>query len=494
MEENKGPRQARREAEHKSGGKKLWIALAVAVLAAAGGVFGYVHMQHEKVRQLLVADGIYQNITIDGKEVAGMSEEEALAALEGDYASQIDTQVLTLYHDADEWQIPFTEIGAGYDVAGAVHQAYELGREGTEDERFAIGSDLLKNGADIEVEYTYDDALLTEKLQAVAAEFDREAQDSSISRQNGSFIVSPEQTGRTMDQAKTKEKVSDLVESRTGGKVEIIAEVTQPKVTAEDNSHVTDLIGTYYTTYSNSDRNRNNNLVVGCNYINGTILAPGETFSANEELGSQTAAGGYRNAGVYVNGKVEQGMAGGVCQVTSTLYNAVILAELEVVERHPHSMTVGYVPLGRDAAIAGTYKDLKFKNNTPYPIFIEAYASGGKLVMNIFGHEMHNAGRTLEYETVYEATIPKPEEIVTEDPELPEGERVITANGRTGCKVSVYKKVYENGKQLSSDWFSSSSYRSTADEVTVGTKKADTTQAAETTPTDADSQQTFGIQ
>lgn len=109
-----------------------------------------------------------------------------------------------------------------------------------------------------------------------------------------------------------------------------------------------------------------------------TVIAPGEVFSANAHLGSQTAAGGYKEAGVYVNGKVEKGMAGGVCQVTSTLYNAVILAELEVVERSPHSMTVGYVPLGRDAAVAGTYKDLKFKNNTEYPIMIEAYASGGQ--------------------------------------------------------------------------------------------------------------------
>ena len=199
-------------------------------------------------------------------------------------------------------------------------------------------------------------------------------------------------------------------------------------------------------------------------------------------MGSQTAAGGYKEAGVYVNGKVEKGMAGGVCQVTSTLYNAVILAELEVVERSPHSMTVGYVPLGRDAAVAGTYKDLKFKNNTEYPIMIEAYASGGKLVMNIYGHEVHDAGRRLEFETVYEGTINKPAEIVKKDPNLPEGERVVTSRGRTGCKVSVRKKVYENGKMVSNEWFSSSSYRAAADEVTVGTKKKEET-TEPTTPT-----------
>ncbi len=477
MEEKKGPRQARKEAEKEagksSGNKKIWLFVLVAALAAAGGVYGYIHTQKQKVQELLQAEGIYQNITIDGESVAGMTEEGALAVLRGKYESEIGGQVLTLYHGEDEWQIPFAEIGAGYDVEGAVKEAYLLGRAGSEEERFDIGADLLRNGANIEVVYTYDDALLRMKLEEVAAEFDREAEDSQISRKDGAFEITPEKTGRVMNQAKTTELVAAIVETKKGGKAEIAAEVTEPEVTAEDNAYVTDLIGTYYTTFNNSDRNRNTNLSVGCNYINGTILAPGEVFSANEGLGSQTAAGGYKMAGVYNNGKVELGMAGGVCQVTTTLYNAAIMAELEIVERHPHSMTVGYVPLGRDAAVAGTYKDLKFKNNTEHPIFIEMYASGGKLVANIFGHEVHSEGRTLEYETVYEATIPKPAEIITEDPERPEGEREVTSTGRTGCKVSVYKKVFENGKQLSSDWFTSSSYRAAADEVTVGTKKAE---------------------
>ena len=145
-------------------------------------------------------------------------------------------------------------------------------------------------------------------------------------------------------------------------------------------------------------------------------------------------------------------------------------------------MTVGYVPLGRDAAIAGTYKDLKFRNNTDYPIYLEAYAGGGQLVVNIYGHEVHNAGRKVEFETVYEETIPKPAEVITEDPEKPEGTREITSKGRTGCKVSVNKIVYENGKQISSGRFSSSSYRAAADYVTVGTKKPEAAPAAETAP------------
>ena len=475
MEQEKN-RPREQQKEQKKNGRTAVIAIVV-VIAAIAGFFGYNQVQKTKVQELLAMEGIYQGVTIDGEDVSGMSVKEALELLEGRYHTDVSEQVLTLsYGEAEEkqeWEIPFQEIGVGYDVEGAVKSAYDLGRSGTADENFKVGATLLKSGINIEVPYTYDVVLLDEKLRAIAEEFDCEAEDSTVTRKNGQFVISDEKDGLVMDKEKTIEAVAAVLDTRMSGEALIVAEVTKPEVTAEDNENITDLIGTYYTTYNYSDPNRNNNLAVGCNYINGTILAPGEVFSANEGLGSQTAAGGYKMAGVYNNGKVELGMAGGVCQVTSTLYNAAIMAELEIVERHPHSMTVGYVPLGRDAAIAGTYKDLKFKNDTEYPIMIEAYASNGKLVMNIYGHEIHDDSRKVSYETVYEATVPKPAEKITEDPERPEGEREVTSTGRTGCKVSVRKIVSENDKQISNEWFSSSSYRAAADEVTVGTKKVD---------------------
>lgn len=516
MEQKNRPRQQRQQQQNhqqhqqhhhhqqkkqqKKGGNKKTLMIVVALaLIAIVVAFGYHQIHKGKVMDLLAAEGIYQGVTINGEDVSGLSEEEAVAKLQEKYKAEVVGQILTLHYGEGEkeqkWEIPFEDIGAGYHVEDAVKQAYLTGREGTEEERFAVGSTLLKDGVDIELVYGYDDTMLEAKLAEVAEEFDQEAVDSTVIRKNGKFVVSEEQQGLAMDKTKTAENVAEVMETRMSGEAEIVAEVTEPKITAEDNSHVTDLIGTYYTTYTNSDANRNNNLRVGCNYIDGTVVAPGEVFSANANLGSQTAAGGYKNAGVYNNGKVEQGMAGGVCQVTSTLYNAAIRAELEIVERSPHSMTVGYVPLGMDAAIAGTYKDLKFRNNTEYPIMIEAYASGGKLVMNIYGHEVHNSSRKVEFETVYEATIAKPAEIVTEDPEMLEGERKVTSNGRTGCKVSVRKKVYEGGKQISNEWFSSSSYRAAADEVTVGTKKKEETTATTAPQTSVGvEEQNFGIQ
>lgn len=501
-QQNGGKRFRNRPKKGKKGKKGLFLGLAVLCLCLAGAYFAYAYTQNQKIKEIMSQDGIYQGITIDGIDVGGLSKEEAMNLLVQTHGKDASNQKLVLFYEDEEWVYTFHDIGAEYQVEKAVDLAYNLGRTGTKKENMQAVSALIRHGEDIPVEFTYDASKMQDKLIEVSEHFNQEAQNSSLTRTNGRFVISKEVQGREMDLEGTVVNVDRVVESKKGGRAAIVAQVTEPEITYEDNEYVTDLIGSYTTKYTAYDKNRNTNLVVGCKYLNGTMIAPGEVFSASQGLGEQTYERGYRDAGVYVNGKVEAGMGGGVCQITSTLYNAALYAELEIVERHPHSMTVGYVPLGRDAAIAGNYKDLKIKNNTEYPIYLEAYASNGVLEVKLFGHEIHDAGRKVEYETIFEATIPKPEEIVKKDPEKPDGEREVTHNGRTGSKVSVYKKVIVNGKQINKEWFSSSSYRAVADEVTVGTKKVEAVNEPVFVPvpqepifvTDPTGDNSFGIQ
>jgi len=137
------------------------------------------------------------------------------------------------------------------------------------------------------------------------------------------------------------------------------------------------------TEYNEKIKNRTTNLVIATKTINGTILRPGETFSFNEAIGKTTWAKGYRPAKIFVRGKEEEGMGGGICQLSSTLYNAADFAGLEIVERHPHSKKVGYVKEGRDAATSYGGVDLKFKNTLTHPVKIVATAVGGKLTVAI---------------------------------------------------------------------------------------------------------------
>jgi len=480
-------RTQKRTEKRKKAKKKAFFAGILAVgMIAGGSVFAYGQYMKSKMEEAVNVNTIYSGISINGTDVSGKTKEEALQQLQQEADVHLGNQKITIQQEDKIWDIPFSDLDVKYDIEASVEQAWEIGRTGELKDRYKVVTDVAQNKEDIPISYTHDKQKVVEKLQEIATEFNVEAQDSTITRKNGAFQITDEQKGYALDVDKTVPKVEEMLEQNTGGTIEPEITITEPKVTKADNEKVTDLIGTYSTTYSANAAGRNENLRVGCANIDGTVIAPGEVFSMNVGLGPQTYANGYKDAGVYVNGKVEQGVAGGVCQVTSTLYNAVILAELEVVERYPHSMTVGYVPLGRDAAVAGDYKDLKFRNDTEYPVYLEAYARDGKVVCNLYGHEIHDAGHKVDFEMVFDGTIPKPAEKVTQDATKPEGYRQVTYTGKTGSKVSTYKIITENGKQISKEWFSSSTYRATADEVTVGTKKAEVapTPAPETTPTE----------
>lgn len=476
--------QKRMERRKKAKRKAFFVGILAVGMIAGGSVFAYGQYMKNKMEEAVNINTIYNGISVNGTDISGKTKEEALQQLQQEADVHLGSQKITIQKEDRTWEIPFSDLDVKYDIEASVEQAWEIGRTGELKDRYKVVTDVAQNKEDIPISYTHDKQKVIEKLQEIATEFNVDAQDSTLTRKNGAFQITDEQKGYAMDIDKTVPKVEQMLEQNTGGIVEPEITVTEPKVTKADNEKVTDLIGTYSTTYSANAAGRNENLRVGCANIDGTVIAPGDVFSMNVGLGPQTYANGYKDAGVYVNGKVEQGVAGGVCQVTSTLYNAVILAELEIVERYPHSMTVGYVPLGRDAAVAGDYKDLKFRNDTEYPVYIEAYARDGKVVCNLYGHEIHDAGHKVDFEMVFDGTIPKPAEKITKDATKPEGYRQVTYTGKTGSKVSTYKIIIENGKQTSKEWFSSSTYRATADEVTVGTKKAEAAPQPETPKTE----------
>ena len=212
----------------------------------------------------------------------------------------------------------------------------------------------------------------------------------------------------------------------------------------------------------------------GARLINNTVLYPGDVFSAYEKLTPFTVSNGYFEAGAYSNGKVIDSIGGGACQVTTTLYNAVLLSELEVVERQPHSMTISYVDLSRDSAIAGTWKDLKFKNDTKSPILIEAYTSGRTITFNIWGDETRDAkNRTIKFETVVLDEKAPGKDVVTKDPTKPTTYTLTTQSAHTGYVAELYKIVYENGVEVSRTRVNKSVYNATPKYVTVGTMEVE---------------------
>lgn len=226
------------------------------------------------------------------------------------------------------------------------------------------------------------------------------------------------------------------------------------------------LISEFSTKYDASNTNRSGNLKLAADKINGMVLMPGEEFSFNEVVGKRTIEEGYRNAKIYENGQVVDGLAGGICQISSTLYNAVLLANLEVTERRNHSFTSTYVPAGRDATVVYGRADLKFKNTRTYPIKLEANVSSGIAEFKIHGIKEETeyeikiipvVTQSIPYQTVYEP-----------DPTLMPGQQVVTQYGHSGCKVTTYLEKRLGGIVVSKDAITHDTYNAMNTIVNVG--------------------------
>lgn len=225
-------------------------------------------------------------------------------------------------------------------------------------------------------------------------------------------------------------------------------------------------IQTFSTRYDASNYSRSENLRIAASKINGTVLLPGEIFSFNNVVGERTVAEGYRNAKIYSNGQVVDGLAGGICQISSTLYNVVLLSNLEIVERYNHSFTTSYVSAGRDATVVYGIKDFKFKNTRNYPIKIEASVSNGVATFSIYGIKEAEE-YTVKIIPKTTQTIPYTTQTIV-DSSLAPGTTKVSQGGASGCKVTTYKELYLNGTLISSEVLSNDVYQVMTRIVRVG--------------------------
>ena len=279
--------------------------------------------------------------------------------------------------------------------------------------------------------------------------------------------IMDEVVGRDADKSEIASKLSQLNSSQA---ITLNITTVTPEITASAlrEKLFKNELASYSSTYSTSAANRAFNVSRAANSVNGTILLPGDTFSYNQAIGNPSLANGYKIAPTYASGKTSEGAGGGVCQVSSTLYSAVLYADLEIVERRSHSLIVGYVPKGQDATVAYGALDFKFKNNTNNPVKINASAVGGKCVVSIVGTEETPGKKVSIDNTVVSTTQPTVTE--TLDASMKEGTRKVTTAGKTGYVVDSVRTVSVNGEVVRTEKLTRSNYKMMPTEVTVGTK------------------------
>ena len=280
------------------------------------------------------------------------------------------------------------------------------------------------------------------------------------------YVVYPSSNG--LDFAISMEEAKAIIYNQQD-EYTIPLKITYPNVTTNQigNEAFPDLLSQFSTSFTSSGYNRSNNIILSSAKLNGLVLMPGEEFSYNQAVGQRTRAAGFREAGAYSNGKVVQEVGGGICQVSSTLYNAVLYANLEIVERTNHYFNPGYVKAGLDATVSWGGPDFRFRNNRNYPIRIVTDTSGKKLKVYIYGLKTDD-DCTVVLDPRYISSVPY-KTTYQNDASLATGETRVISSGSNGCKTATYKYVYDkNGTLISSECISRDTYSPHNKVVAVG--------------------------
>ena len=412
-----------------------------------------------------VPTGVYVGET----SLGGMTEEEASEKIRA-MIDGMENQKITLVIENESVDTTAKELGFYWSNPDAVEEAAASWQGGNLIHRYLKLKDIEHNHLEIPLETAFDDAkvaaFVEEKCSAVVAE----PKDAEITRENGTFVVTPSVEGRAVDVEATKKALDEAISGGLSAPVTVTAEVAviQPARTTEALSTIQDVLGTFSTDFSSSGAARSTNLRVGAEKINGHVLMPGETLSGYECMHPFTTANGYATAASYENGQVVDSVGGGVCQIATTLYNAALRAEVEITQRQNHSMIVTYVKPSEDAAIAGTYKDIKFTNNYSTPIYVEGYTSGRTLTFTIYGKETRPANRTFKFvsETLGVTDPGAPMEQV--DPTMAPGARKQVQSAHRGYRSRLWKYVYVDGVEQSREILHTDTYNASKAIVKVG--------------------------
>lgn len=299
-------------------------------------------------------------------------------------------------------------------------------------------------------------------IEVIHKEVYKKVQDAYYTKEP--FTIYPESEGIDFDVENAKVLLGEPKEQ-----YEIPLIITKPKVTTKQigTEAFPDQLATFSTKYQASNVNRTTNLRLAASKINGTVLLPGEEFSYNKTVGERTVAAGFKEAAVFNAGRVENGLGGGICQISTTLYDAVVMADLDITQRRNHQFVTSYVPAGKDATVVWGSQDFKFKNTRKYPIRITATVQGGVATVQVWGVK-EDVEYDISIQTKKTATIPFQIQYVN-DASLPAGQQKVVQNGSNGSKVEAYKVTKLNGQVISTTLLSKDTYNAMKKIVHVGT-------------------------
>lgn len=445
----------------------IFLVLAVICLAWYGTkkVLDYRKwIQH--MREVVEVPTFYRGIWVDDVNLGGMTFEEASNILRQKANEMLEKIRFELVYGDKRWVFTYKDINAYTDWDTKIVEAYEAGRRGTLEERYNKVKEIEANGLKFQTSLYYDLDRIKSKIEAIADEISYDAVDAEIRfypDRAVKFEITDEKSGLYLDAQEVFNTIKEMMEKGEYGEVILVPTVVAPRVTKADLQKVTHRIVQFSTSLTGSSQDRKHNVRLALSKLNGYRLDPGEVLSFNKVVGPRTAKAGFKPAPVIMPDKsMQDDYGGGVCQASSTLYNAALRADLEIVERYHHSFPVAYLPAGLDATVSYGGADLKIKNNRKTPVFIRTFSSGDNVYVEIYGEPLPNNGY-IECTSVTREVVPAPQPKRVLDSKgkyvKQPGGQYEYVKSRNGYKVTSYKIYYENGKKVRTEVIANDYYR-----------------------------------
>jgi vancomycin resistance protein YoaR len=439
--------------------------IAILILAVVGGGSYYISNNN------LVRDWenrIYPKTLINNIDVSGKTKEEAIKILR-DGHEFIGNKKINLKFKDKVYTLNYSDLKPKYDMEKTVSESLDTGKSlGTFEKVRLIKNPSVKT---YDLKFSYNKKAVSDILKKIEKEVNREPVNAAISMNApGKFSIKKEINGERLKKEEMEKAILSNINDNKEEVIEIpvAIEETVPKITYEKLSKINAKISTYTTGFASSAAGRATNINLAASKINGTLLMPGETFSFNSKTGPRDQEHGYKTAPIILKNKLEDGLGGGVCQVSTTLYNAIVRSNIIATERSNHSLIPAYVKPGFDATVS-EYIDYKFKNTLKYPILIEGIIQNRRLTFNVYSNSSLNKIQYDLVNEVYDTTPATIKEI--EDPTLPLGTVIKEEPPHNGCKVKVYLVGRQNGREVSRRLISNSIYKKVDGIVKVGTKE-----------------------
>jgi len=327
---------------------------------------------------------IQKGLIAGGVDIGGLLPDEAAEKLKNSLPP-LEGAYLVVEGEGRSFYIEFADIEGSYDIEGMTAAAQKYSGGLRRAERLLHILRLRAEQKELPPVFSCNKEKLAQKISELKAAWDTPAKDAAVlwNSEKG-VLIEEEIAGLEIDGPATLERVQKALEC---GRLcaQSVEHTRAPSVTASQLAGIDSLLAAYTTSFDAEAANRAHNITLASGKLNGSVVSPGETFSLNSRLGPRGEGEGYKPAPVFWEEGLGMDAGGGVCQVATTLYNAVLLAGLPVVEHHHHPQPVVYAPEGRDATIAGDYLDLKFLNNTPAPVYIASAVRGNRITVSLFG-------------------------------------------------------------------------------------------------------------